>query len=178
MLSSIFQIQMHEQCNGENQVDFVLVYDASTRDKKSSSIFDEESKTKIRQIFEKNLTSEGLDLEREIINSLTFVKIRAPKPLLKKYCEHMKLKMPLKEVNEDVCIFSVSTNYFLPSLNSSQFFQTKEEQQELLENFNFISGVKTAFVKFIKYFVTIDPRKHYQAEVILYAEYNREKYYL
>lgn len=51
-----------------------------------------------RQAFESNLESEGLMLEREQTQRIHFVKIHAPKEVLERYCEILKVKMPIKKV--------------------------------------------------------------------------------
>ncbi len=77
------------------------MYDAkSSRKSPKKGIFDEDGRNRIRTIFEENLADVGLELDKEVTNGLTFVKIHVPKPVLKKYCEIMKFKMPLKEVRE------------------------------------------------------------------------------
>jgi anoctamin-1 len=52
-----------------------------------------------REYFEKNLESEGLILETEKTQRIHFIKISAPKEVLARYCEIIKMKMPLREVN-------------------------------------------------------------------------------
>ncbi|XKL59957.1 hypothetical protein PGB90_000973 [Kerria lacca] len=140
--------------NNVKTVDFVLVYDNKpSRRSPRRFVFDNDSKNKIRNIFENNLVQEaGLKLDKEIVNHLTFVKIHAPVPVLKKYCEILKFKMPLKE--------------------------TKEEQDGLMSNFSFLWKIKYYFKKIIRTVVTIDPRKHYQEETKLHAEYSADKFYL
>ncbi|CAG9825058.1 unnamed protein product [Phaedon cochleariae] len=74
-------------------VDYVLVWDG----------FDQHSITPEaymkRQIFEMNLLKEGLEIEYEAQepNGLNFVKIHAPKEILRRYSEILKLRMPMKE---------------------------------------------------------------------------------
>lgn len=80
-------------------VDFVLVYsDDSTSHISTKCESPAECDTNIRIIFEGNLADEGLELEKEIVNGLTFVKIHAPRPVLRKNCEVLKLKMPMRQV--------------------------------------------------------------------------------
>lgn len=59
---------------------------------------EDECDESIRTTFEGNLMKEGLELEKETANGLTFVKIHAPRPVLRKFCEVLKLKMPMKQV--------------------------------------------------------------------------------
>lgn len=82
----------------EETVDFVLVYDAEDCKTPQRGPFKNENKEAIRTIFENNLRLTGVALEKEIVNNLTYVKIHTPVPVLKNYCEMLKMKMPLKEV--------------------------------------------------------------------------------
>lgn len=52
------------------------------------------------QIFEKNLMKEGLELEYEQAesNGLHFIKVHAPKEVLRRYAEILKLKLPMREL--------------------------------------------------------------------------------
>nr|XP_050848873.1 anoctamin-1 isoform X1 [Vespula vulgaris] len=77
-------------------VDFVLVWDD----------FDGEAKTyrsvEHRRVFETNLQKEGLELEYEPVeaNGLHFIKIHAPREVLRRYAEILKLRLPMKEIPE------------------------------------------------------------------------------
>lgn len=55
-----------------------------------------------REIFETNLTSQGLELEKEENQKIHFVKIHVPREVLCRYCEIMKMKMPIKKVKFDL----------------------------------------------------------------------------
>lgn len=55
-----------------------------------------------RAIFEENLENEGLQLEREQTQRIHFVKIHVPKNVLHKYCEILKIKMPIKKVRKQI----------------------------------------------------------------------------
>jgi anoctamin-1 len=55
-----------------------------------------------REIFEHNLMSQGLELEKEENQKLHFVKIHVPMEVLCRYCEIMKIKMPMKKVKFDL----------------------------------------------------------------------------
>lgn len=88
--------------DGERTVDFVLVWwKHSTKTSlqngaQNNSIREAERK---REIFEKHLVNEGLELERESSSDkLNFVKIHAPHEVLSRYCEIMKMRMPMREV--------------------------------------------------------------------------------
>lgn len=73
-------------------VDFILAYQGA---QEQHNLNHEEK----RKIFERNLTEEGLILEYEETQKLHFVKIHAPKEVLCRYCEILKLRMPIKEVS-------------------------------------------------------------------------------
>ncbi|XP_050306714.1 anoctamin-1 isoform X2 [Anthonomus grandis grandis] len=83
--------------DGVRSVDFVLVWDASDENPNSPLAMEKAQK---RKCFEKNLEAEGLELEYEPPepNGLNFIKIHAPKEVLRRYSEILKLRMPMKEV--------------------------------------------------------------------------------
>lgn len=60
-----------------------------------------ETNTKKREIFEYNLQADGLELEVEKTQKIHFVKIHAPTELLCRYCEILKIKMPIKKIYTD-----------------------------------------------------------------------------
>ncbi|XP_076270486.1 anoctamin 1 isoform X2 [Rhynchophorus ferrugineus] len=75
--------------DGIRSVDFVLAWDNY-----------EEDAIEKRQIFEENLIKEGLEIEYEpkVENALNFLKIHAPKEVLRRYSEILKLRMPMKQI--------------------------------------------------------------------------------
>lgn len=77
------------------KIDYVLV-SSSLRSNENYTFSLEEA----RNSFEERLIQdEELQLERETYGSLTFVKLHAPNKVLKKYCEIMKFRMPLRKVS-------------------------------------------------------------------------------
>lgn len=86
-----FQSQNKFQ-DGVRIVDFVLAYES----------IDNEHHQEKRRIYEKNLISRGLELEREETQKLHFVKIHVPKTVLSQYCEILKMRMPIKDVSSVV----------------------------------------------------------------------------
>ncbi|XP_066154106.1 anoctamin-1-like isoform X1 [Euwallacea fornicatus] len=78
--------------NSELQVDFVLAYDQQGK----------EAHVLKRKTFESNLQSTGLILEREVNQRIHFVKIHVPKEVLCQYAEILKLRLPIKENNEQL----------------------------------------------------------------------------
>ncbi|XP_066991170.2 anoctamin-1 [Anabrus simplex] len=77
----------------QRTVDFVLVWDEHN----FRSVSDESVEK--RRVFEKNLIGEGLELEYEAPepNGLNFIKIHAPREVLRRYSEILKLRMPMRE---------------------------------------------------------------------------------
>ncbi|XP_015432164.1 PREDICTED: anoctamin-1-like [Dufourea novaeangliae] len=72
-------------------IDFVLVWDEyNTEAQRYRS-------TECRRVFEKNLEKEGLQLEYEQAepNGLHFIKIHAPRDVLRRYAEILKLRLPM-----------------------------------------------------------------------------------
>lgn len=82
-------------------VDFVLVWE--TPDSTGDGPLREGVQESIekRRIFEKNLEEEGLHLERDSLegSKLNFVKIHSSMPVLQRYAEILRLRMPIKEVS-------------------------------------------------------------------------------
>ncbi|XP_037919309.1 anoctamin-4 isoform X2 [Hermetia illucens] len=77
--------------DGERSVDFILAF-------RGNDINRDNIRT--RQIFERNLEKEGLQLEREKTQKIHFIKIHAPFDVLCRYCEVLKMKMPIKKLRE------------------------------------------------------------------------------
>lgn len=86
--------------DGERTIDFVLVcmkptgHRGSPHGSGKDPFRDAQRK---REVFEKHLEEEGLQLEREDLSHLEFIKIHAPHEVLARYCEILKLRMPMKE---------------------------------------------------------------------------------
>lgn len=81
--------------DGKRRIDYVLAWETSNNDAKKN-----EKSKKAREIFEKHLQEEGLELERDLTVSkeeVDFVKIHAPYEVLSRYAEILKLKMPVKK---------------------------------------------------------------------------------
>ncbi|XP_073830259.1 anoctamin-6 isoform X1 [Musca autumnalis] len=75
--------------DGVRGVDYVLAYNGS--DHKLDNI-------KKRETFEANLEKEGLHLERDNTQRIHFIKIHAPKEVLYRYAEILKIKLPMKKI--------------------------------------------------------------------------------
>lgn len=86
-----------------------------------------------REIFEKNLEREGLQLESEEIQNMNFVKIHAPNEVLRAYCDLLKIKLPIKEVNYEECFY----NKFMRSLS---YATLKVVHHQITFNFLFWYG--------------------------------------
>lgn len=77
---------------GDISVDFVLVSSSKAR-----APVDVDGWNR-RSAFEERIKEQGLLLEEDVVGGLTFVKVHAPIPVLRRYCEILKLRMPMKEV--------------------------------------------------------------------------------
>lgn len=69
---------------------------------------------KKREIYERNLESKGLVLEKEEKLKFHFVKIHVPENVLSQYCEILKMRMPIKNVScLAVTLFYYLCDFFL-----------------------------------------------------------------
>lgn len=98
--------------DGARSVDFVIVWkklmpheddersDALNQREVDDVSRKESERVERREVFEKNLIDEGLELEHEIVDEeINFVKIHAPLEVLRRYAEILKLRLPMKEVS-------------------------------------------------------------------------------
>ncbi|GAB0087139.1 hypothetical protein DMENIID0001_014160 [Sergentomyia squamirostris] len=128
--------------DGDRSVDFVLSYSGDDPDV---------SNAEKREAFETNLMKEGLELEVEKNQRIHFVKIHAPREVLCRFCEILKIKMPIKKI---------------------------EGSEDILEDeFHLLDEMKTFFGKPFE-FVKLDPALFPERNNELRAEFSREKYYL
>ncbi|KAJ8955607.1 hypothetical protein NQ318_001437 [Aromia moschata] len=159
--------------DGVRSVDFMLVWDA----------FDQESITPDtyakRQIFETNLLREGLQLEYEPQeqNGLNFVKIHAPKEVLRRYSEILKLRMPMKEVwnNHELCIRPKEYQHSNMFTNISQKIPALR-QVSTQTNF-LIDGINNQWDK-IKSWIFVDKKRFPDKGHRFTAIYSRDREYL
>lgn len=96
--------------DGRRSVDFVLVWDAkSVRATEPACI-------ERRQLFERGLAAEGLQLEREPQqpNGLVCLKLHAPKDVLRRHAEILKLRMPMREVR----LYEVQPSFWKGQVNT------------------------------------------------------------
>ncbi|XP_030746412.1 anoctamin-1-like isoform X2 [Sitophilus oryzae] len=98
--------------DGLRSVDYVLVWDALEEDAVNPVAYSK------RQIFESNLVKEGLEIEYEPqeTSGLNFIKIHAPREVLRRYSEILKLRMPMKEIPA-LRQVSQQTNSILEGIN-------------------------------------------------------------
>lgn len=100
--------------DGVRSVDFVLVWKklVPSSDEERSDVLKNQELDDInlketdrlakREVFEKNLAKEGLELERKTVDEeVNFVKIHAPLEVLRRYAEILKLRLPMKEVSHE-----------------------------------------------------------------------------
>ncbi|XP_050486172.1 anoctamin-1 isoform X4 [Bombus huntii] len=94
-------------------IDFVIVWDEYNVEAQTYRC------TEYRRVFEKNLEKEGLQLEYEQAepNGLHFIKIHAPREVLRRYAEILKLRLPMKEL-PTVLIPENRSNALIKEVNS------------------------------------------------------------
>ncbi|XP_033214628.1 anoctamin-5-like [Belonocnema kinseyi] len=135
-------VEPSQSDNGEKveKVDFVLAYVDNNN----------HNHARKREEFESRLLDQGLELEYEATRQLGFVKINAPKEVLCRYAEIMKLRMPIKH-------------------------SSSEELSD--DTGDFFDDARTWFAKFFK-FAQLDPNKFPPKKYQLAAEFSRDKDYL
>lgn len=88
-------------------VDYVLAYNGA--DHKLDNI-------KKRETFEANLEKEGLHLERDNTQRIHFIKIHAPREVLYRYAEILKIKLPMKKVFDTIFVLCIFRECFYHTL--------------------------------------------------------------
>lgn len=132
----------HRFHDGNHPVDFVLAYNGTDRN---------QIHLIKRQIYERNLTNEGLLLEKEETQKIHFVKLHIPKDVLCRYAEIMKLKFPIRQV---------------------------DDQEDMVDqDFQLFKEMRSAFHKITK-FIRLDSKKFPRKKYELYYEFSRDKSYL
>lgn len=121
-------------------VDFVLAYNANDRQKIK------------RQIFERNLLSEGLLLDRDETQDIHFLKIQVTQEVLCRYAEILKFKFPIR-------------------LDESETEYALENDNKILQN---VKSVFDGIYRHIRLDKRVFPKKTYE----LYHEFSRDKSYL
>lgn len=132
--------------DGERSVDYVLAY---ARDETKDTNSENDTK---REIFCANLQKDGLELEYEKTQRVHFIKIHAPKELLRKYTELLRWEMPVR-----------SQLWKKDMIDASEY--------HLLQNMKSFFGRPFRFIK-------LDPVKFPQREAQMFHEYSRDKEYL
>lgn len=105
-----------------------------------------------REIFENNLLADGLELEVEKTQKIHFVKIHAPTEVLCRYCEILKVKLPIKKVYTENA-------------------EADQEEIKIMQGFKSFFGRPFQFIK-------LDPTVFPSREHELSVEFSREKMYL
>lgn len=124
-------------------MDYVLVYHGHDLN---------EVNIRKREIFEQNLQTDGLELEVEKTQKIHFVKIHAPVEVLCRYCEILKIKLPIKKIfDEDV--------------------KTDQDDLKIMQGFKSFFGRPFQFIK-------LDPKIFPPREHEFTVEFSREKMYL
>ncbi|XP_066253974.1 anoctamin-4 isoform X3 [Euwallacea similis] len=156
--------------DGKRSIDFVLVWDSSSEDACSLSA------QEMRRIFEKNLIQEGLELEYEPVENhkLYFIKIHAPREVLRRYSEILKLRMPMKE---DLC--KLPQEYRQNNFGSSYLTQKIPALRQVSRRTNFLLEEVNDRWKKIKEWIFVDKEKiPEKAEQRFTAIYSRDREYL
>lgn len=135
--------------DGVRSIDFVLVW------KPVEEKVQEDLNCTKREIFEDNLVNEGLELERETVEQIHFTKIHTPIEVLRRYCEILKLRMPMKEVRSIAIQFEIALGSKLFSYFSHcvQFmskidilkYQTPQFLSQIRSENTILSGVTLCF---------------------------------
>ncbi|XP_058443649.1 anoctamin-5 isoform X2 [Malaya genurostris] len=129
--------------DGRRVVDFILAFNGQTQC--------EEAKRK-RATFQQNLINEGLEIELESSQRIHFVKIHVPPEVVSRYCEIMKMQMPIVKL--------------------------KGQENILAKDFSLSDTLAKLFRRPMFKFVIIDRDKFRKKEYRLKHEYCREKSYL
>ncbi|KAH0560411.1 anoctamin-5-like [Cotesia glomerata] len=129
-----------DEMNKNKKVDFVLAYmdDGNL------------SHAQKREEYQTALRDQGLELYHEQTGSVCFIKIYAPQEVLCRYCEIMKLKMPIKLLTTDAL---------------------EDKQTDLFDD------ARSWFINLFR-FVQLDPDKFPKKERNLLTEFSRDKDYL
>ncbi|XP_055585585.1 anoctamin-1 [Uranotaenia lowii] len=143
--------ELHKNCggtynrfqDGERVVDFVLAFNGQNPSTEAE---------KKRAIFERNLVQEGLEIELESSQRIHFTKVHVPKEVVSRYCEIMKMQMPVVRLNG----------------------------QENIKGYDFSFGSTLAriFRRPLFSFVIINRDKFRKKEYRLQHEYTRDKAYM
>ncbi|GLV37940.1 subdued [Carabus blaptoides fortunei] len=158
--------------DGLRSVDFVLVWDTLTKESLADEAYER------RKIFERKLVEEGLDLEYEPVedNGLNFIKIHAPKEVLRCYSEILKLRMPMKEV-----LISSPSNMRQNSRlqNAANYISYKIPALRTVHtNTNyFLDSINTQWER-LKCYVLVDKEHFPERGHRFTAVYSRDKEYL
>ncbi|XP_075213480.1 anoctamin-1-like isoform X2 [Lycorma delicatula] len=156
-----FDVEHPKPCSmvfsdGRRTVDFVLAWwkpvIKHNSPNNAAQLAAAEEAQKKRQTFEQNLIKEGLELEYETNSRLSFVKIHAPREVLRRYCDVLKLRMPMKRLPEQDELF--------------------RERHDLMNDVK--SFFSETFFKWVSVDEKIFPKSKFQPS----AEYSKDKSYL
>lgn len=125
----------HMVFEGDKRIDFVLVWESKENDKRF------QMKQLARKTFEENLKNEGLQLDHDFQEgrTLQYTKIHAPIDLLTRYAEILKIRMPIKEVPEELPalgVWDAVTGLFSKALQPFELSQ--EKVPKLPKRFSFV----------------------------------------
>ncbi|XP_053682465.1 anoctamin-5 [Sabethes cyaneus] len=129
--------------DGNRVVDFILAFNGQNQS---------EVAARKRATFQQNLIAEGLEIELETSQRIHFVKIHVPREVVSRYCEIMKMRMPIVKL--------------------------KDQENIIPKDFSLSSTLARLFRRPLFKFVIIDRDKFQKKEYQLQHEYCREKSYL
>ncbi|XP_071441866.1 anoctamin-1-like [Hetaerina americana] len=165
--------------DGIRSVDFVLVWSIHGYESENTTLAQLTANADKRAIFENNLILEGLELEPAFEESSTFglcfMKIHAPKNVLRRYSEILKLRMPMKEVpKNDIKIgrrnpFHTATMYLTDKIPGLHEVQEKTKS---------ITGGIDTLSNYLKSKFKVDPEIFPPMPQRFTAIYSRDKEYL
>lgn len=113
-------------------------------------------------------------MEREETQKIHFVKIHAPKKVLCRYCEILKIKLPMKKVRELNVKYEI---YNENCSNNYNFLQIQDQDDILAPEFELMQSMKSFFGKPFE-FVKLDPNLFPEAEYKLFHVYSQNHKYL
>ncbi|XP_065083351.1 anoctamin-5 isoform X2 [Ochlerotatus camptorhynchus] len=129
--------------DGKRVVDFVLAYNGQNQS---------DEMARKRTTFQQNLLAEGLEIEPECSQRIHFIKIHVPPEVVSRYCEIMRMKMPIVKL--------------------------KGQENIITPDFSLSSTLVRFFRRPLFKFVIIDRDKFRKEEYKLQHEYTRDKAYL
>uniref|UniRef100_A0A1B6D2F2 Anoctamin n=2 Tax=Clastoptera arizonana TaxID=38151 RepID=A0A1B6D2F2_9HEMI len=157
-------------------IDFVLVWEklSSVNSKEKCNDKVHERFIEKRNVYEKNLIDEGLEIEYDTSDDgvLNFIKLHAPLEVLRRYSEILKLRMPMKEE----LYTSNKQNKMNPIIQATHFITQKIPVLD--RKSSFMESACNFWSNFFKHNVYVDQRLFPNQKHRFTAVYSRDKEYL